>query len=276
MKLITLVENTCGSNGCIAEHGLSIYIETNSHKLLLDAGQTDAIVRNASLLGIDLSKVDTLILSHGHYDHSGGILPFAKLNSTAMIIMQSSAAEPHYNMEKYIGIDKEILSLPNVEMINGNKKIDDELFLFSGITGRRCYPQGNSRLLCVKNGEKCHDDFVHEQCLVITQDDKQILLSGCAHNGILNILDRFNSLFGKYPEYVISGFHMMKRDGDHTEEEKTVIIQTAKELSKLDTVFYSGHCTGIPAFEMMKNIMGDKLIALHSGDEIIWLFHKKD
>ena len=61
----------------------------------------------------------------------------------------------------------------------------------------------------------------------------------------------------------------MKREGKHTEEEKAVIIQTAQELSQLDTVFYSGHCTGIPAFDMMKAIMGDKLIALHSGEEIL-------
>jgi len=62
---------------------------------------------------------------------------------------------------------------------------------------------------------------------------------------------------------------MMKRDGEHTEDEKAVIIQTARELSQLDTVFYSGHCTGIHAFEMMKQIMGDKLIALHSGETVI-------
>ena len=61
---------------------------------------------------------------------------------------------------------------------------------------------------------------------------------------------------------------MMKREGEHTEEEKAVIIQTAQELSRLNTVFYSGHCTGIPVFEMMKTIIGDKLIALHSGETV--------
>ena len=87
-------------------------------------------------------------------------------------------------------------------------------------------------------------------------------------NGILNILDRYKEIFGNAPDYVITGFHMMKKDGEHTEEEKAVIVQTARELSQMNTVFYSGHCTGIPAFEIMKEIMGDQPIALHSGEVI--------
>ena len=269
MRIITLVENSCGREGCIAEHGLSLYIETEKHRLLLDCGQTDTVVKNAEVLGIDLSAVDTVILSHGHYDHSGGILPFSRINHTAQIIMQGKAAEPHYNGERYIGIDKAILELPKVRLIDGDVRLDDELFLFSGITGRRCYPQGNRRLTRIEGGEKVPDDFAHEQCLVIQQAGKRWLLSGCSHNGILNILDRYREIFGNAPDYVITGFHMMKKDGEHTDEEKAVIIQTARELSKLDTVFYSGHCTGIPAFELMKAVMGDKLIALHSGVEVI-------
>ena len=269
MRIVTLVENSCGNENCIAEHGLSIYIETDNHKLLLDTGQTDAVVKNAEALSIDLSAVDTVILSHGHYDHSGGILPFSQINHTAQIIMQKSAAEPHFNGDRYIGIDKAIPDLPNVRLIEGDVQLDNELFLFSGITGRRCYPQGNRKLSCMRKGEKVPDDFIHEQCLVITQNGKRWLLSGCAHNGILNILDRYKELFDSHPDYVITGFHMMKREGEHTEEEKAVIIQTAQELAKMNTVFYSGHCTGIPAFEMMKDIMRDKLIALHSGEEIL-------
>ena len=84
MRIVTLVENSCGNENCIAEHGLSIYIETENHKLLLDTGQTDAVVKNAEVLGIDLTAVDTVILSHGHYDHSGGILPFAEENPEAL------------------------------------------------------------------------------------------------------------------------------------------------------------------------------------------------
>ncbi len=75
--------------------------------------------------------------------------------------------------------------------------------------------------------------------------------------------------FGSEPDYVISGFHMMMRDGEHTEKEKAVIIRTARELSQMKTVFYSGHCTGTPAFELMKKIMGEQLIALHSSEQIL-------
>ena len=268
MRIITLVENTCGHENCIAEHGLALYIETVKHKLLLDTGQTDAVVKNAEVLGIDLTAVDTVILSHGHYDHSGGILPFSQINRTAQIIMQRKAAEPHYNGERYIGIDQAILGLPNIRLIDGDLRLDDELFLFSGITGRRCYPHGNRKLSRMEKGKKVPDDFAHEQCLVISENGKQWLLSGCAHNGILNILDRYKEMFGDAPDYVITGFHMMKKDGEHTEEEKAVIMQTAQELAKMKTVFFSGHCTGIPAFEMMKEIMGGRLIALHSGEAV--------
>ena len=268
MKIITLVENSCGHEKCIAEHGLSLYIETERHILLLDAGQTDAVVKNAEVLGIDLSEIDTVILSHGHYDHSGGILPFSQINHTAQIFMQNAAAEPHYNGERYIGIDRAIIDLPNVRLIDGDLRLDDELFLFSGITGRRCYPQGNRKLSRIENGVQIPDDFAHEQCIVISQNGKHWLLSGCAHNGILNILDRYKEIFRDMPDYVITGFHMMKKDGEHTDEEKAVIMQTAQELAKMKTVFYSGHCTGIPAFEIMKGIMGDQLIALHSGEAV--------
>ena len=270
MKIVTLVENSCGSNNsCVAEHGLSIYIETKKHKLLLDSGQTDAVVKNAEILGVDLKTVDTIILSHGHYDHSGGILPISSINNTAQIIMQASAAEQHYNGERYIGIDKAILDLPNISLIDGDLMIDDELYLFSGIGNKRCFPTGNKNLCKLDNNEKVLDDFKHEQCLVITQNGFHYLLSGCAHNGILNILDKYQELFGSLPDYVISGFHMMKRDAEHTEEERKVIIETAKELSKMNTIFYSGHCTGIPAFELMKEVMQDKLIPLYTGKIII-------
>ncbi len=269
MRLLTLVENSCGDEHCTAEHGLSIYIETEKHKLLLDTGQTDALVHNAAVLGVDLAAVDTVILSHGHYDHSGGILPFCKINDRAAICMQRAAAEAHFNGDRYIGIDPAILTLPNVHLLDGDAELDDELFLFSGVKGRRCFPPGNKSLTRLAAGVHVPDDFAHEQCLVLSQNGKKILLSGCAHNGVLNILDRYRALFGGDPDVLISGFHMMKRKAPHTAEELDVIRQTAQALAQTNILFYSGHCTGQAAFALMKKILGDRLQALHTGCEIL-------
>lgn len=268
MKLITVIEDTPGSLDCSYEHGLCIYVETKKHKLLLDTGATTAFINNAKKLGIDLQKIDTVVLSHGHYDHSGGILTFAGLNPNAAIYMQKEAAGDYFHGERYIGIDKKIAELPTVHMLDGDIRIDEELFLYSGITGRRFWPQSNLVLSKRQGRKRMQDVFSHEQCLVISTEGKHLLLSGCAHNGILNILDKYKSIYHKMPDVVISGFHMMKKS-EYTREETEIIQDTARELYKLDTLFYTGHCTGQPAFDMMREIMGEKLMQIHSGQEIL-------
>lgn len=90
MKIINLVENT-KKGECLNEHGLSFYVETKKHKLLIDTGASDMFIQNAECLGVDLTQIDTVILSHGHYDHSGGLLPFAKLNPSAKIYLKDTA-----------------------------------------------------------------------------------------------------------------------------------------------------------------------------------------
>lgn len=266
MKTVILMEDTCGNPQCAYEHGLSVYMETEKHKLLLDTGASEKTLYNAQKLGIDLTKVDTVILSHGHYDHSGGILAFCKSNPTAKIYMQKTALGDYFHGERYIGIDKKIAELPNLVLLEGDFEIDKELSLFTNITGRKFWAQSNLKLSVLKNGQQIQDEFAHEQCLVI-QGKKKILLSGCAHNGILNILEKYQQNYGGYPDIVISGFHMMKQT-DYTEQEKEVIRQTAQQLSQIDTIFYTGHCTGQKAIDMMKPIMGEKLIPLHSGIEL--------
>ena len=268
---MNLIENTPGAEGCLYEHGLSFYIETKNHKLLVDTGASDWFIENAKILGIDLTKVDRVILSHGHYDHSGGILPFIKINSTAKIYMQRNAVGDYYHkdalIEKYIGIDKQIAELSQVVWVDGDLVIDEELTLFSNVTGRRLWPQGNLELKELVNGEFIQDEFTHEQYLVITDGEERVLVSGCAHNGVLNILEKYHALYEAYPYAMISGFHMRKKT-DYTEADIVVMEETAKELSKIDTCFYTGHCTGEFPFKVMKKILGEQLIYVHSGEEI--------
>lgn len=266
MKIITLIEDTCGHPECSYEHGLSIYIETDRHKILMDTGATDAFIGNAKKLGVQLEEVDTVILSHGHYDHSGGLMAFCNINKTAQIYMQQKATGDYYHGERYIGIDKKIQELFNIHLLQGDYVIDEELSLFTNITGRKFYPQSNLQLSQKINGKNVQDKFEHEQCLVIHTPEKTVLLSGCAHNGILNILEKYRELYQDIPDYVISGFHMMKKT-DYTPEEIEIICETAAELKKWKTKFYTGHCTGQKALDFMKSVMGEQLMEIHSGSE---------
>ena len=131
MRIINLIENTPGAPGCRYEHGLSFYVETDLHKLLVDTGASSGFLQNAELLGVDLRQVDSLFLSHGHYDHSGGIPAFAAVNPKAKIYMQKTAGMDYYAMDpegpKYIGIDKEILNLKNLILLDGDLEVDQEL-----------------------------------------------------------------------------------------------------------------------------------------------------
>ena len=276
MKIINLIENTEGIKGCVFAHGLSFYVETAKHKLLLDLGPSGDTIKNASALGVDLTAVDTVILSHGHYDHSGGIIPFTKVNNSAVIYMQESAIKDYYADDgneaserfRYIGIDKEIVTLPQVEFLNGGVIIDDELEIFTIQKRSHELPFTNKRLLVYYEDKYLQDDFDHEHFLVIHQDGKSILMSGCAHNGILSILDAYKDKYGKAPDMVISGFHLAKKT-DYSDAEIEEIKTIAKELNKFPTKFVTCHCTGLKAFDVMKTIMGEKLEYIHSGEEVL-------
>ena len=275
VKITNLIENTEGAAGCIAAHGLCFYVETPGHRLLSDLGPSADTLTNAAHLGIDLTQVDTVILSHGHYDHSGGILPFAALNPKASIYMQESAAGGYYAYDgpekgmRYIGIDPAIAELPQVIRVRGDLTIDDELSLLTVGKRIRPVPSTNRSLMMKRDERYVQDDFAHEQMLVVSAGGKHILLSGCAHNGILNILSAYEAKYGCDPDIVISGFHLMKH-AEYTPDERREIEEIAQELLKHPTLFYTCHCTGVPAYEQMKEIMGDRLQYVHSGEELFF------
>ncbi len=281
MKIINLMEDTMGEQGVYAEHGLCIYAKTKNHQILVDTGASEKTWENAKKHNVDLSTIDSVFLSHGHYDHSGGILSFAEYNPNAKIYIHACGGDDYYNIkdgkEKYIGIDKRILDLPQVVFLKNEFRLDREIRVFSGVTARRKWPKSNLTLKRKVEDNYVQDSFEHEQYIVLELNNKgdgirgkvnTVLISGCAHNGILNILDFFKVRYGHEPDIVISGFHMMKRT-EYEKEEIALIQDVAEELKGYNTLFYTGHCTGMEAFKRMKNIMGENLVYMHSGDILL-------
>ena len=275
MRIVNLIENTPGAEGCVPAHGLAFYVETAAHRILVDAGPSDETLRNAEWLGVDLQRVDVAILSHGHYDHSGGLLAFAELNPTAAIYMQRSAGGDYYAFDgsekgyRYIGIDKSILSLPQVRLLDGDTRIDDEIAVFTVERRNHPLPSTNKRIMKKEGEGYVQDDFVHEQSLYVRSAGARAVISGCAHSGVLNILDEFVRKFGRenLPQVVVSGFHLMRStgyDGTDIREQEEI----ARRLMDYPCRFYTCHCTGVEPFARMKDIMGDRLEYIHTGGKI--------
>ena len=273
MKFITLVENTC-IEGLGCAHGLSIYIETPKHKILFDAGPDgELLLSNADKLGINLADIDTVIISHGHYDHTGGLGGFLSVNDSAKIYIHEIAYKRRHFAEescgwRYIGPDMELLknNAHRICLTDDVFTIDDELCLFSNISSAILLPEGNSTLFEEIDGINHPDSFLHEQNLIVCGEEKCALFAGCAHRGIINIILGAIDLIGVAPDYVISGFHLTN-PGLKIDASDKLIFAVANELSKYPCKYYTGHCTGEGPFTLLKKTLGDNLTALKSGIE---------
>ena len=281
MKIWTLMENTACREDLAFEHGLSLYIETAKHKILFDAGQSGAFADNAEKMGIDLSEVDIAVLSHGHYDHGGGLVRFMEINKKAPIYMNEHAFEGHYHgTERYIGLDpalRDADAQSRIILSPDKLVIDEELTLYSCNDRELVYPIDSSGLTVEQKSESAErestktsedlcvlpEDFRHEQYLMITeaQPARKILISGCSHKGILNIANWFE------PDVLIGGFHFMNIDAEQEAGQKR-LSEAAKTLSSYDTKYFTCHCTGLMQYAYLKEIMGEKLAYLAGGQYV--------
>ena len=249
MKIVTLMENTSCREELCAEHGLSLYIQTQTHKMLFDAGQSGAFADNAEKLGVNLQEVEFAVLSHGHYDHSGGLQKFLEINQHAPVYVSEYAFEPHYSANGYIGVNPALKGNSQIRFVTEATTLVEGIALCQMDKA----PMDTAGLLMEENGVRKPDDFRHEQYLLLEERGKRILISGCSHKGILHIVDHFR------PDILVGGFHFMK-----VEDEKK-LEEAAKKLLEYDTVYYTGHCTGQKQYDYLKAIMGEKLHYIASG-----------
>lgn len=285
MKITVLTENTISKNPEISklplqgEHGLSLFIQTQNKNILFDMGQTNLFAKNASLLGIDLQTVDFAILSHGHYDHGGlssplpatlkneyfGIDAFAHINQKAPIFINSNAFSQNYNAnKKYIGLNQELLQSKIAErfvFVQDEKEITQNIKLFSCNSYKKSVATNAFGLMQLQNGTFVPDNFNHEHYLLIQENDKKILISGCSHKGILNIVEWFK------PDFLIGGFHFKSLDVENPCQ-KLELESYAKKLASYNTKYFTCHCTGTQQFEILKSIMKEKVEYISTGDVI--------
>ena len=271
MKLIVLSENSSVSDTLEHEHGLSIYIETAEHRILFDTGAGSAFQRNAEKLGVDLATVDLLVISHGHYDHGGGLRTFLKVNSRATIYLHKQAFEAHYSKRAEgvadIGLDQTLLPNERFVFCGDQAVIDENIEVFSRVRPKRLYPSCNAMLLMKRGDEFVPDDFAHEQNLVIQQDGKTMLIAGCAHKGIVNIVDACKDRLGQYPDYFVGGFHLTGQR-ENQSETPDVVDAIGEYLASTHSRYFTCHCTGMENFQRLKRILGEKIQYISTGDRI--------
>ena len=261
MRFVILAENTTIDPRCRCGHGLSIYGEVNGHAYLFDMGPDEMFVENARQLGVDLTKVEVGLLSHGHWDHGGGIGAFLACNADAPVYMRSSAIDDYVarsadGPERYIGIDREICrQTDRIRYLDRDVRIDDAVYVFSDIRTADLPSQTNSTLMRREQGGCMPDDFRHEQNYLITDGKIAVLLAGCAHRGIVNIMQRSAEILGRAPDYVIGGFHLQNPDS-RAQLPASYLETLAEKLLSWDTIYYTGHCTGSYAFEDLEGADG--------------------
>ncbi len=279
MKLKVIIDNSANPRkpALHAEHGLSILFETGSGRYLFDTGATGRAMENLTALGVDPLSVRAVILSHGHYDHGGGLRAFLQKNGEAGVYCARGARDVHVVrpfplLTRPVGLDTRLLR----EFGGRFVEIGEPMELFEGIhvipnIGGPHERPADSRLFYIRKGRKLvPDDFSHELMVVVRESDGLTVLTGCSHSGILNILDRITEDFpGERIKAVVGGFHMMNPltrkllgDADAVSGTGRTLAGT-KNLGKI----YTGHCTGTAAYALLKEELGERIEGLCAGKD---------
>lgn len=268
MTVKVLAENTAVSDQFGSEHGLSLLIETRGRKVLFDTGKGELFLRTAETLGERIGEVEIAVLSHGHYDHGGGLPAFMRENAAAPIYAHKQAFERHTSARPAgmadIGLDTALLRSGRFVFTEGYGPIAPGLEVFSDVTGNELAPKFNASLFMERGGKPVPDDFAHEQNLIITEGDRLVLIAGCAHRGILNIVERFKAHKGRYPDTVIGGFHLSNSATKESEPPERVRALAAR-LLETGAKYFTCHCTGLLAYGDLKAAMRDQIGYLATG-----------
>ncbi len=262
MKWTVLVDNRSCDGLLETEHGLSVLLETGHHRILLDTGASDMLMRNAERLGKDLSRVDYVFISHGHSDHAGGLKHFMEINKKAKVIVSPDAISgKFYSKRRYLhSITTDWPEIPQERLltIEHSGSIGDDIFIIAHIPQIHPMPEGNQHLFVQDSqGQYIQDDFRHE--LALYTDG--LLFTGCAHSGLENIL----AACPLPVNMVVGGFHLLD---NHESEAKLSELSYRLADAYPQAQFYTSHCTGDAVFSILQGVMGDKIHPFSCGTTI--------
>lgn len=275
MKITALIEDTAINSDLNSEKGLSLYIEREDGNILFDTGVTGNFADNASKLGVDLKEVDVTVISHGHFDHGGGLRRFLDLNETAPVYIHTHSNEEHYFkgfmfIKRDIGMDKSLFTdyANRIHLINEFTEIFKDVYLIEDIKINHPIPKGSKYLYKKEAGGLVHDDFRHEQLMVVKEDDGLVIFSGCSHHGVLNMVNAAMEQFPNVPvKGLFGGFHFIGLPFfNHMAESKKNVVSIGNKLLEYPIrKVYTGHCTGRKAYPILKKVMGDRLEYFATG-----------
>ncbi len=267
-RITALIENSAEEHRDLqAEHGLSLFIESGGSRVVFDTGAGEAFLENARKLGIDPASADHIVLSHGHFDHTGGLMPLLeRMNHAASVHVGDQFFLPKFSRGKrleYVGNDfvRDDILLRGHKVVTHRAEaceILPDVFVLAGLSG----DTPPSRRFVVPRGEEYEADcFTDEIALAVRTAEGLVLIVGCSHPGILAIIASVSRRFSERIHSVIGGTHLIDADDRRLEE-------TAQALQTLEgTRWYFCHCTGSHALEYLQNRCPG-FAAFHTGDRL--------
>jgi 7,8-dihydropterin-6-yl-methyl-4-(beta-D-ribofuranosyl)aminobenzene 5'-phosphate synthase len=267
--ITTLVENSTSRLALQAEHGLSFWIEYGDKHILFDTGQSDLLIRNAETLGVDLTQTDAIVLSHGHYDHTGGLSTVLNMAPKAQLYLHPAALEPKYCRSipkaRSIGMpDSARQAIHNHQVIwtESHTQVFDGMRLTGRVPRVTDFEDVGGPFFL---DEDClePDPLLDDQALFIESSKGLIVILGCAHAGLVNTLQRISELKrGKKFYAAMGGMHLVNAETERIE--RTVSALRQHNLQKISPA----HCTGDEAVETFRNAFPEQYFDCSVGARI--------